>query len=103
MNYTDRKTPFTRCIEHKHFYPELETVSTVISYEYPSEWKAGDESYYPVNNERNTSLYESYKTLAQKRCPDVIFAGRLGEYKYYDMDTAMMRVFEIVSENLGRA
>ena len=101
MNYTDRETPFTRCIEHKHFYPGLETTSTVITHEYPSEWKAGDEPYYPVNSERNTVLYESYKALARKRCPDVIFAGRLGEYKYYDMDVAVIRVLEIVSENLG--
>lgn len=103
MNYTDRETLFTRCIEHKHFYPGLETASTVITHEYPSEWKAGDEPYYPVNNERNTALYESYKALARKRCPNVIFVGRLGEYKYYDMDAAVMRVLEIVSENLGRA
>ena len=103
MNYTDRETPFTRCIEHKHFYPGLETASTVITHEYPSEWKVGDEPYYPVNNERNTALYESYKALAQKKCPDVIFAGRLGEYKYYDMDVAVMRVLELVSENFGRA
>ena len=103
MNYTDRETPFTRCIEHKHFYPELETASTVITHEYPSEWKAGDEPYYPVNNERNTALYESYKELAREKCPNVIFAGRLGEYKYYDMDVAVMRVLEIVSENFGEA
>lgn len=103
VNYTDRETPFTRCIEHKHFYPGLETDATVITHEYPSEWKAGDEPYYPVNNDRNTALYESYKALAQKRCPDVIFVGRLGEYKYYDMDNAVMRVLEIVSENLERA
>ncbi len=103
MNYTDRETPFTRCIEHKHFYPGLDTASTVITHEYSSEWKAGDEPYYPVNNERNTALYELYKVLARKRCPDVIFAGRLGEYKYYDMDATVMRVLEIVSENFGRA
>ena len=103
INYTDSETPYTRCIEHKHFYPELKTTSTVITHEYPSEWKAGDEPYYPVNNGRNTALYESYKALARKRCSDVIFAGRLGEYKYYDMDVAVMRVLDIVSENLERA
>ena len=103
INYTDRETPFTRCIEHKHFYPGLETASTVITHEYPSEWNAGDEPYYPVNNERNTLLYESYKALAQKRCPDVIFAGRLGEYKYYDIDGAVSRALELSADTLGRA
>ena len=100
INYTDRETPFTRCIEHKHFYPGLETASTVITYEYPADWNAGDEPYYPVNNDNNNALYEAYKELAAKKCPDVIFAGRLGEYKYYDMDIAVKRVLEIVSERL---
>ena len=101
VNYTDRETPFTRCIEHKHFYPGLETADTVITHEYPSEWKAGDEPYYPVNNSRNNSLYEAYKELARSKCPNVIFAGRLGEYKYYDMDIAVKRALDIVLENLG--
>ena len=103
INYTDRETPYTRCIEHKHFYPGLETASTVITYEYPSEWKAGDEPYYPVNNTKNNTLYEAYIELAREKCPDVIFAGRLGEYKYYDMDAAVNRALDIVSENFGRA
>ena len=103
VNYTDRETPYTRCMEHKHFYPGLETTSTVITREYPSEWKAGDEPYYPVNNNKNNALYEEYQALAREKCPDVIFAGRLGEYKYYDMDAAVERALEIVSENLGRA
>ena len=102
VNYTDRETPYTRCMEHKHFYPGLETTSTVITREYPSEWKAGDEPYYPVNNSKNNALYEEYQALAREKCPDVIFAGRLGEYKYYDMDVAVERAIEIVSENLGR-
>ena len=95
VNYTDKETPFTRIIEHKHFYPGLETQSTVITREYPSEWKAGDEPYYPVNNERNNKLYEEYASLARAKCPDVIFAGRLGEYKYYDMDAAVARILEV--------
>ena len=102
VNYTDSKTPYTRCIEHKHFYPGLETASTVITREYPSEWKAGDEPYYPVNNSRNNSLYESYKELAHRKCPNVIFAGRLGGYKYYDMDIAALKALELVSEVFGR-
>ena len=100
MNYTDRETPFTRCIEHKHFYPELKTASTVITREYSSEWKSGDEPYYPVNNEKNNALYEKYRELARTRCPDVIFAGRLGEYKYYDMDAAGLRALELAAERI---
>ena len=99
VNYTDIEIPFTRCIEHKNFYPGLETTSTVITHEYPSEWKIGSEPYYPVNNKRNSMLYESYKVLARAKYPNVIFAGRLGEYKYYDMDAAVMRVFEIFNDS----
>ncbi len=84
VNYTDTETPYTRIIEHKFF--EFGTQSkTVISREYSSEWKFGDEPYYPVNDERNKTLFEKYKTLADKE-DNVIFGGRLGEYKYYDMD-----------------
>lgn len=84
VNYTDAETPYTRIIEHKFF--EFGTQSkTVISREYSSEWKLGDEPYYPVNDEKNKTLFEKYKTLADKE-DNVIFGGRLGEYKYYDMD-----------------
>ena len=90
MNYTDRETPWTRIIEHKWFEfgkdadgKELE--KTVISKEYSLEWKPGDEPYYPVNDEKNNELYHKYKALADKE-EKVIFGGRLGEYKYYDMD-----------------
>lgn len=92
VNYTDRETPYTRIIEHKHF--EFGTQpKTVISREYPSEWTEGMEPYYPVNDERNQSLYQRYADLAKQE--NVIFGGRLGEYKYYDMDkvieAAMLR------------
>ena len=84
VNYTEREIPYTRIIEHKHFeYGQQE--KTVITREYPSEWKEGDEPYYPVNNERNNELYLKYKELAARE-KKVIFGGRLGEYKYYDMD-----------------
>ena len=90
VNYTDRDTPFTRIIEHKWFEfgkdengNDLE--KTIISKEYSSEWKLGDEPYYPVNDETNTKLYQQYKELADKQY-NIIFGGRLGEYKYYDMD-----------------
>lgn len=90
VNYTDRETPWTRIIEHKWFEfgkdaEENDLPKTVISREYSSEWKPGDEPYYPVNDERNGKLYDMYKVLADAE-DKVIFGGRLGEYKYYDMD-----------------
>lgn len=84
VNYTDRETPYTRIIEHKHF--EFGTQpKTVISREYPADWKEGMEAYYPVNDEKNQALYQKYAALAEKEA-HVIFGGRLAEYKYYDMD-----------------
>ena len=84
MNYTDNETPFTRKIEHKHF--EFGTQEkTVVSKEYSVEWTDGMEPYYPVNDEKNSSLYAKYKELGDKE-EKVFFGGRLGEYKYYDMD-----------------
>jgi len=90
VNYTDRETPWTRIIEHKWFEfgkdeNDNDLPKTVISREYSSEWKPGDEPYYPVNDEKNSKLYLDYKKLADQE-EKVIFSGRLGEYKYYDMD-----------------
>ena len=90
VNYTEREVPYTRIIEHKHFeFGKQE--KTVITREYPSEWKEGDEPYYPVNDEKNNKLYEKYRELAEKE-EKVIFGGRLGEYKYYDMDKVREKV-----------
>lgn len=87
VNYTEREIPYTRIIEHKHF--EFGTQpKTVISREYPSEWKKGEEPYYPINDERNSLIFARYQER-MKQCPNVIFGGRLGEYKYYDMDKVM--------------
>ena len=84
VNYTDREVPYTRIIEHKHF--EFGTQEkTVISREYSSEWSVGMEPYYPVNDEKNNALFAEYKKLAEKE-ENVIFGGRLGDYRYYDMD-----------------
>lgn len=94
FNYTDRETPYTRIIEHKHF--EFGTQKdTVITKEYPSDWKIGDEAYYPVNNDKNNKLFEEYKALAEKE-ENVIFGGRLGHYKYYDMDKVIIAALELV-------
>lgn len=90
VNYTEREIPYTRIIEHKHFeFGKQE--KTIITKEYPSEWKEGDEPYYPVNDEKNNKLYEKYRELAEKE-KNVIFGGRLGEYKYYDMDKIIEKV-----------
>lgn len=98
VNYTDRETPYTRIIEHKHF--EFGTQKdTVITREYPCTWKIGDEAYYPVNDEKNNSLFDKYKELAQKE-QNVIFGGRLGNYKYYDMDKVIEEALNCVQENI---
>ena len=93
VNYTDKETPWTRIIEHKWFEfgkdeNGNEIPKTVISREFSSEWKPGDEPYYPINDEKNIALYEKYKNLASKE-EKVVFGGRLGEYKYYDMDAVI--------------
>ena len=99
VNYTDAETPYTRIIEHKHF--EFGTQpKTVISREYSAEWKKGDEPYYPVNDEKNGALYAEYKKLADAE-PGVIFGGRLGEYKYYDMDKVIEAALDVVSRELA--
>ena len=99
VNYNEREIPFTRIIEHKHFVFGTQE-KTVISREYPSEWKLGVEAYYPVNDGPNTALYERYKALAenQKR---VHFAGRLGQYKYFDMDKVIAEALEYARSELS--
>ena len=104
VNYTDAETPWTRIIEHKWFeFGKDENGNalpkTVISREYSSEWKPGDEPYYPVNDEKNSDLYNQYKTLAEKE-ERVVFGGRLGEYKYYDMDQVIAVALEKAKELL---
>ncbi len=89
INYTDRETPYTRIIEHKHFEFGAQP-KTVISREYSTEWEPGDEPYYPVNNEKNNALYQQYRALADGE-EHVLFGGRLGEYRYYDMDAVIAK------------
>ena len=98
VNYTDRETPYTRIIEHKHFAFGTQP-KTVISREYSSEWKPGDEPYYPVNDARNNALYAQYKALADNE-PNVIFGGRLGQYKYYDMDAVIAAALDAAQAEL---
>lgn len=96
VNYTEREVPYTRIIEHKHF--EFGTQpTTIISKEYSSEWRPGVEPYYPVNNDKNNTLYEKYANKAKEE-GNVIFGGRLGQYKYYDMDKVLMAALDCVEE-----
>lgn len=100
VNYTSAEIPYTRIIEHKHFEFGKQK-KTVISREYPMEWHKGIEPYYPVNNERNTALYAKYAELAKSHT-DVIFAGRLGQYQYYDMDKVICAALDMVASELQR-
>lgn len=100
VNFTDREVPYTRIIEHKHFeFGKQE--KTVISREYSAEWHPGIEPYYPINDKANNALYEKYKALAATR-PDVIFGGRLGQYKYYDMDKVIAAALSAVDAEFGK-
>ena len=104
VNYTDRETPWTRIIEHKWFEfgkdeEGNDLPKTVISREYSSEWKPGGEPYYPVNNEKNSALYERYREMALRE-KNVIFGGRLGEYKYYDMDKVIEQALALSKKEL---
>lgn len=96
FNYTEREVPYTRILEHKHF--EFGTQpDTVITREYSAEWKPGEEPYYPINDDRNEALYHKYKELADRE-PDVLFGGRLGQYRYYDMDRVIEAALDLVQE-----
>ena len=104
MNYTDAETPWTRIIEHKWFEfgkdeNGQELPKTVISREYSSEWKPGDEPYYPVNDDKNQQLFEQYHEIAKQE-KNVIFGGRLAEYKYYDMDKVIASALKAAKAHL---
>jgi UDP-galactopyranose mutase len=99
VNYTEREVPYTRIIEHKHFEFGKQPV-TIISREYSSEWKKGDEPYYPVNDAKNNALYEEYREMADKE-KRVIFGGRLGNYRYYDMDKVIAAALEMCDRELA--
>lgn len=99
VNYTEYEIPYTRVIEHKHFEDGKQD-KTVITKEYPASWKKGEEPYYPINNEKNNLIYEKYKALADKE-KNVIFGGRLAEYKYYDMHDVIQQALDIVNKELG--
>lgn len=99
VNYTEYEVPYTRIIEHKHFEFDTTSPHTVISREYSLTWKLGDEPYYPINDEKNNTLYLKYKAEAAK-LENVIFGGRLGQYKYYDMDKVILEALTVLKEVL---
>ncbi|WP_295721498.1 UDP-galactopyranose mutase [uncultured Methanobrevibacter sp.] len=99
VNYTDENTPFTRIIEHKHF-ESTNSDKTIITREYPKTWHKGDEAYYPVNDDKNNILYEKYKKLAKKD-KNIIFGGRLGLYKYFNMDQVVEEALNLVKSELS--
>ena len=99
VNYCEREIPYTRIIEHKHFEFGKQP-KTVITKEYPEEWKEGDEPYYPVNDDKNNEIFRKYKKLAENE-KNVIFGGRLADYKYYDMWNIIEKVLETVKVELG--
>lgn len=100
VNYNEREVPYTRIIEHKHFEFGKQP-KTVITREYPAEWKQGDEPYYPVNNEKNAEIFKKYQELAEKE-KNVIFGGRLADYRYYDMHHVFERALEVVKEEFDK-
>lgn len=101
INYTDAETPYTRIIEHKHFeFGKGDANKTVITREYPANWKRGDEPYYPVNNTKNNTLYKQYAELANRE-GNVIFGGRLGQYRYYDMHQVIHAALTLVNQELN--
>ena len=100
MNYTDAETPYTRILEHKHFEFGTQPV-TYVTKEYPADWEPGQEAYYPINDAPNQALYAKYAALAEKE-QNVIFGGRLAEYKYYDMDDTVESALKMADKVLGR-
>lgn len=100
VNYTDAETPYTRIIEHKHFeFGKGDKNKTIVTKEYPANWSRGDEPYYPINNDKNNRLYKSYRDLAETE-PKVVFGGRLGQYRYYDMHQVIHAALQVVKDEL---
>ena len=103
INYTDAETPYTRIIEHKHFeFGKGDKDKTVITREYPADWHRGDEPYYPINNQRNNELYKQYAKLASEEANNVIFGGRLGQYRYYNMDQVLHAALTAVNKEFDQ-
>ncbi|MCH4172678.1 MAG: UDP-galactopyranose mutase [Lactobacillus sp.] len=103
INYTDAETPFTRIIEHKHFeFGKGNKHQTVITREYPQDWQKGSEPYYPVNNQVNDSLFKQYRDIAATDAPNVLFGGRLGQYKYFNMDQVILSALQAAGREFNK-
>ena len=100
VNYTDYETPYTRIIEHKHFEENKVNDKTIISKEYPTQYKKGLEAYYSINNEVNNELLNKYELLAKEN-PNILFGGRLGQYKYFDMDDTIKEALNLINKELN--
>lgn len=101
VNYTDAETPYTRVIEHKHFeFGKGDKNKTIVTREYPHDWKKGDEPYYPLNDQRNNKLYKDYRKLSENDA-NILFGGRLGQYKYYNMDQVISAALKMVEKEFG--
>ncbi|WP_219319332.1 UDP-galactopyranose mutase, partial [Oenococcus oeni] len=98
INYTDAKTPYTRVMEWRHFDGLADKGKTIITREYPQNWDRSKEAYYPVNNEKNTEIYKKYAKLARQHKDQFIFGGRLGLYRYFDMDQVINATFNTVRQ-----
>lgn len=100
VNYTAADVPYTRCIEHKHFLPGGGQEKSAVTWEYPADWTADAEPYYPVNDDRNAALYEKYRALAAREA-EVVFGGRLGAYRYYNMDQVVRSALDLAARECG--
>lgn len=102
VNYTDREIPYTRSIEHRHFMKNCSAKQTIVSYEYPERWSIGQEPYYPIGDLKNSELYEKYRHLTIKDHGKVHFGGRLGSYKYFNMDQVMLSALNLAKQLLDK-
>ena len=102
INYTDRETPYTRSIEHRHFMKRCSAKKTVVSYEYPESWAIGEEPYYPISDDKNNELYKRYRQLADSSQDKVFFGGRLGSYQYFNMDQVILSALSLARQLLNK-
>lgn len=102
INYTDRETPYTRSIEHRHFMRQCSAKKTVVSYEYPESWAIGEEPYYPISDDKNNELYKRYRQLADSNQDKVFFGGRLGSYQYFNMDQVILSALNLAKQLLNK-
>ena len=101
VNYTDREIPYTRSIEHRHFMKNCSAKHSIVSYEFPETWSIGQEPYYPIGDLKNSQLFEKYRQLAATSQEKIYFGGRLGNYKYFNMDQVMLSALDLAKQLLS--